>query len=54
MTMHTVCVSKFIVKNGPISALQGALNDYSEQGYEIVSLFQFMADGLRFSLVMKR
>jgi len=55
MTMHTVCVSKFIVKNGPIGNLQNTLNDLVEQGYEIVNLHQFMtADGLKFSLVMKR
>jgi hypothetical protein len=55
MPMHTVCVSKFVVKNGPINALQSVLNDYSEQGYEIVNLHQFMTqDGLKFSLVMKR
>jgi len=55
MTMHTVCVSKFIVKNGPIGNLQNTLNELAEQGYEIVNLHQFMtADGLKFSLVMKR
>jgi len=55
MIMHTVCVSKFIVKNGPIGNLQNTLNELAEQGYEIVNLHQFMtADGLKFSLVMKR
>jgi hypothetical protein len=53
--MHTMNTAKYIVKNGSTGNLQTTLNDLVEQGYEIVNLYQFMtADGLKFSLVMKR
>ena len=53
--MHTMNMSKYVVKNGPISNLQSTLNDLDEQGYSFMSLHQFLtADGLKFSLVMCR
>ncbi len=53
--MHTMSISKYIVKNGSVRTLQNTLNDLAEQGYEFVNLHQFLtADGLKFSLVMKR
>jgi len=53
--MHTMNMSKYVVKNGPVSNLQSTLNDLDEQGYNFMNLHQFLtADGLKFSLVMCR
>jgi hypothetical protein len=53
--IHTTNTAKFVVKNGLVGNLQNTLNDLAEQGYDFVSLHQFMtADGLKFSLVMRR
>ena len=54
--MQTFSTAKYITKNGSASDLQKVLNDFSEQGYELVHIHMFMsgADGLRFYVVMKR
>jgi len=53
--MHTMNMSKYVVKNGPVSNLQSTLNDLDEQGYNFMDLHQFLtADRLKFSLVMCR
>lgn len=37
-----------------VKNLENILNEYAKLGFELVSLYQYIFDGLQFSLVMKR
>lgn len=41
-------------KNNDVKELQNKLNEYAQKGYELVSLHQYIFNGLQYSFVMKR